>query len=632
MKNKLIFFILFLLFFQKVNHAQDSKMLDSLLTIYNNEQSTDTSKLKALDELFDFYIFNDLTKAKQYLSKGMQLSKKINSNEWIANCQFSYGKVFDLKNELDSASYYYEKAQDYYIRVNDRKMIATSRLNLANIDFQKNDYEKSIQLLETSLKEDPSHNFGENNEFIGRARLAQGYLQLALKRQLIALKHFEKIDDQSKIPDVLVEMANIELELKNFTKAIDYVSRAIPLYEKYNQKYFVSLAKANLGTGYYNLKEYDNALKFYQEGLQLAIETEGEILEGYCYNSIGKVKQDKGHFEEANLYFEKARAIYEEIGRLDEWARNLNSTAENYIKFGKPRKAIPFLNRAIELADSIDAQIKLKRSYELRSQANESIGSLSNAFYDFKKYQSLSDSILNKTKSQQIEELRIIHDLEQKEKELVLFSKNAELDQVKKTRLLISLVAAIGIGTVLLLTQRQRRKKEKELEAERRKVTELENQRLNTELDFKKQELTSKVLQLCRKNEFLQSLNKEVIEFKSETEGSNKHRLEKLSRKINRDMDVDSDWEQFLQSFETVHPHFNKLLLTKYPKLAPNEIRLACLMRMNLETKNIANLLNITPDGVKKARYRMRKKLEKDSSVNLTEYFMNFEQIENIDI
>ena len=47
-------------------------------------------------------------------------------------------------------------------------------------------------------------------------------------------------------------------------------------------------------------------------------------------------------------------------------------------------------------------------------------------------------------------------------------------------------------------------------------------------------------------------------------------------------------------------------------------------MRMNLESKDIANLLNITPDSVKKARYRMRKKMEKDSDVNLTEYFLNF--------
>ena len=68
-----------------------------------------------------------------------------------------------------------------------------------------------------------------------------------------------------------------------------------------------------------------------------------------------------------------------------------------------------------------------------------------------------------------------------------------------------------------------------------------------------------------------------------------------------------------------------KILLQKYPTLAPNEIRMAYLMRMNLETKDIANLLNITPDGVKKARYRMRKTMEQDSTVNLTEYFMQLD-------
>lgn len=195
---------------------------------------------------------------------------------------------------------------------------------------------------------------------------------------------------------------------------------------------------------------------------------------------------------------------------------------------------------------------------------------------------------------------------------------------MKRTRLWISLIAAIGLGSILLWAQWMRRRKEREIDDEKQKVAALENQKLNYELDFKKQELTSKVLQLCRKNEFLQSLEKEVKGYKSETEGSERQRLEKLSRKINRDMDADTDWEQFLKSFETVHPDFNKLILQKYPNFAPNDIRMACLMRMNLASKDIANLLNVTPDSVKKARYRMRKKMEKDSTVNLTEYFMNF--------
>ena len=71
-------------------------------------------------------------------------------------------------------------------------------------------------------------------------------------------------------------------------------------------------------------------------------------------------------------------------------------------------------------------------------------------------------------------------------------------------------------------------------------------------------ELPSKVLQLCRKNEFLQSLDKQVKELKTDLSGVEKNQADKLSHQINRDMDADADWEQFLKSFESVHPEFNQ--------------------------------------------------------------------------
>ena len=213
---------------------------------------------------------------------------------------------------------------------------------------------------------------------------------------------------------------------------------------------------------------------------------------------------------------------------------------------------------------------------------------------------------------------------EKKDKEITLLTKNSELQTVKTTMLWTGLGLSLFFGGLLIWFQMQKRKKEKQIEKEKLKVIYLENQRLSQELSFKKQELTSKVLQLCRKNEFLHSLDKKVIDIKSKLQGTEKSEFDRLSRQINRDMEADNDWVQFLKSFESVHPNFKKLLLQTYPTFAPNEIRMAYLMRMNLESKDIANLLNITPDGVKKARYRMRKKMEKDSAVNLTEYFLNF--------
>jgi len=203
-----------------------------------------------------------------------------------------------------------------------------------------------------------------------------------------------------------------------------------------------------------------------------------------------------------------------------------------------------------------------------------------------------------------------------------LLTKNSELQKVKTTRLWIGLGLTLFFGGLLIWLQLLKQKKEKQIEQEKRKVIYLENQRLSQELDFKKQELTSKVLQLCRKNEFLQSLDKKVIAIKSNLKETEKRELDKLSHQISRDMEVDNDWVQFLKSFESVHPGFSTRVSKDYPDFSKGELRMACLLKMNLSTKDIANLLNITIAGVKKTRNRMRKKMTIDSSVNLSSFFI----------
>ena len=86
--------------------------------------------------------------------------------------------------------------------------------------------------------------------------------------------------------------------------------------------------------------------------------------------------------------------------------------------------------------------------------------------------------------------------------------------------------------------------------------------------------------------------------------------LSQLIRSINFDLQDDNNWENFSRYFEEVHKDFNGNVKTKYPSVTSNELRLLALLKMNLSSKEIANILNISPEGIKKARYRLRKKLD----------------------
>ena len=89
-------------------------------------------------------------------------------------------------------------------------------------------------------------------------------------------------------------------------------------------------------------------------------------------------------------------------------------------------------------------------------------------------------------------------------------------------------------------------------------------------------------------------------------------------------MGRDDEWEHFMQYFDEVHGDFSRRLRQEFPQLSPQDLKLCAYLRMNLSTKEIAQLLNITIRGVEIARYRLRKKLMLQRTVNLAEYILNF--------
>jgi DNA-binding CsgD family transcriptional regulator len=86
----------------------------------------------------------------------------------------------------------------------------------------------------------------------------------------------------------------------------------------------------------------------------------------------------------------------------------------------------------------------------------------------------------------------------------------------------------------------------------------------------------------------------------------------------------DADWEHFQVHFDKVHGDFSRKFRAEYPHLSPQDMKLSAYLRMNLSTKEIAHLLNISVRGVEISRYRLRKKLMLERSLNLQEFILNF--------
>lgn len=79
----------------------------------------------------------------------------------------------------------------------------------------------------------------------------------------------------------------------------------------------------------------------------------------------------------------------------------------------------------------------------------------------------------------------------------------------------------------------------------------------------------------------------------------------------------------FFSNFEKLYPGFGNTLQNLRPDISGHELKLCALIRLNLSSKEISQLLNITPGSVNKARYRLRKKLELSSKEDLYKFLVN---------
>jgi DNA-binding CsgD family transcriptional regulator len=168
--------------------------------------------------------------------------------------------------------------------------------------------------------------------------------------------------------------------------------------------------------------------------------------------------------------------------------------------------------------------------------------------------------------------------------------------------------------------------KEKEFRMETEKseneIIKLRNEKLEIDVSHKNSQLASSTMHLVQKSEILVKISEDLKKLGSEIPPEWRRRITQISRKIEEDIQLDDNWDQFELYFDQVHENFFKRLRQTYPELTPKDQKLCAYLRMNLSTKEVAPLLNISVRGVEISRYRLRKKLNLDSNENLVSHIM----------
>jgi DNA-binding CsgD family transcriptional regulator len=209
------------------------------------------------------------------------------------------------------------------------------------------------------------------------------------------------------------------------------------------------------------------------------------------------------------------------------------------------------------------------------------------------------------------------------------------------SRLAYLLYSVLTLTAIYYLIKRQRKKlssqrkfheeeqkrlqalHEYEISKAERELIALRNEKLQTDIDFKNSELATTAMHLVQKGELIAKVKSDLTHIMKELNNEKATgELKKMIKMLSDDDKMDKDWEHFTQHFDKVHSDFVLVLKEAHSNISPNETKLCTYLRMNLSTKEIAQLMNISVRGVEISRYRLRKKLGIPKEISLFDYLI----------
>lgn len=168
-----------------------------------------------------------------------------------------------------------------------------------------------------------------------------------------------------------------------------------------------------------------------------------------------------------------------------------------------------------------------------------------------------------------------------------------------------------------------------ETEKKEKEIIHLKNERLEMDIRHKSQELANSAINLGRKNEVLIEIKEELLKLLEDSQDNMelstlRQKIMKVNNRIDSNIQDDDSLRKFEENFDLVHNNFMDRLISNYPVLTVPERKMCAYIKMQLSSKEIAPLLNISVRGAETLRYRLRKKLELSRDESLTQFLINY--------
>lgn len=531
------------------------------------------------------------------IALGLQLSSqagKQNAWAWAAEFAASSGDILLQANRLDSAATVYGDALMFFQKLEDGApdSLLRSELNIAMV-------RANILLAQDR--------YIEANE---------AYDAILVR----ADKNFELISAHATN-----NLGVLFLRLDDWVKASEFFAEAQRRFDALGELYNSTICEFNLGVIDQREDRLDAALVRLRRVSETMAAQEAWGDFANANNEISRVYRRRGSFDEAEIYLKLALETLDSelitptvpvaLYRTEIY---LNA-AYLYQLTGRFADALEFAKQCMEVATGSGLQDQIAQSALIISEVYEQEGKLDLAHQYLSTHLDYLNQIRRESSFKEIVQLEMRHELDQALQEAKLQRLEEQAEEANQRFWLTAVLSlSLLISIVLLWLFMAQRSRNAKRELERRNL-ELEKSQLNQDLVYKKKELTTTMMYLLEKNQFLVTMAEELSEAKGEFSKKNQTTIQRIINELLKNSSR-AVWEEFEAHFKEVHFSFYEGLTRAYPDLTLNERRLCAFLRLNLTTKEISAVTHQSTQSINMARFRLRKKLRMEAEEDLIRF------------
>lgn len=561
---------------QQLKHKEDSLILSL------NNSKHDTAKMGCLLNLITLYQDVQPKKITDWIQQGIAIAIKNKNYDKLLSFYVADIRYNTRQRQFNEALAIAAKGEELLIKPIEPRTAAAFYMEKGTMYYKMSAFEKAaIEYNNVVL-------IGKKNslpEVEVKAIMNLALLYDILERyddmrnqllEAVAIANKNKLEEDKA--NLQFNLAYLESKVNNYGKAIDYLLEVLPYYENKGNKVVIATGYANLGWGYYQIKNYVKALE----------------------------------------YSKKSFELRQQMNDLPGTAKLHINLGQVYLEMGNTDSALTHLNEGIILSKKLSIPANLKDGYKALASLQQRKNQYKEALESMQLYIQWRDTVYQQDKQKQLLRQLNVYKYQYADstatQSIVTIKKKESIIKWLGISFTISIIGIIGLLLIFFRFKKRSKPTIASTNMQQQHLSEFEEGNLNN-MFAEKEKLQHEIL----------GLKSEIRKLESGLKNQTREDLESLRKLVGESkLQTEGYWNEFLLLFSKVYPNFLEQLKTQFPQLSQNELRICALMKLNLSLVEIASLLNIATESVRKARYRMYKKMDLESDQELADKIITF--------